>query len=136
MAVITPTPLYFDDCELKIGTDDYGAAISSAVLTPTPNTQSFIGLKPTAEFHAGRPTWALEITFAQDWENATSLSRKLWTSQGTVIEDCTLKPVTGGGETFTVDLFITPGAVGGAARAHATATVSLPVVGTPAFASV
>jgi hypothetical protein len=134
MTVIIPEPLYFDDCELKIGTDDYGAAISSAVLTPTANTITFTGLKPGAEYHAGRVTWTLDLTFAQDWGNSASLSRKLWNSQGTVIEDCTIKPITGDTPEFTVDLFITPGAVGGQARAHATATVSLPVKGQPTFA--
>ncbi|MAT17186.1 MAG: hypothetical protein CMF56_01285 [Leifsonia sp.] len=135
MATVTPTPLYFKDAIITIGTDDYAAAVSSGALTPNVSVARFTGLKPTADYKDIDIDWSLDLTFAQDWASTDSLSNKLWTAQGTVLEDCTIKPQSGAGPTFTVDLLIVPGAVGGTSRSHATATVSLPVVGQPAFSA-
>jgi hypothetical protein len=133
VTVITPDPLYFDDAAIQIGADDYGAAVTSGTLTPNVTVARLNGLKPDANYKAVDIDWKLDLTFAQDWENATSLSRKLWSAQGTTITDCVIKPITAGGASFTVDLYIVPGSVGGASRAHATSTVSLEVVGVPVF---
>jgi hypothetical protein len=133
VTVITPEPLFFKDAVIQIGADDYGAAISNGMLTPNPTVARFTGLKPNADYKDADIDWKLDLTFVQDWESATSLSRKLWASQGTTITDCIIKPKTLGGASFTVDLHILPGSVGGVARAHATSTVSLEVVGQPEF---
>ena len=40
MATVTPTPLYFKDAIITIGTDDYAAAVSSGALTPNVSSRS------------------------------------------------------------------------------------------------
>lgn len=131
MATITPAPLYFDDAVLSMGGDDYAPAASSAALTPSVSSTTFYGLKEDAIFPESSVDWTLDITFVQDWDSASSLSRYLWSNQGTVIENVTLSPRDGTGPSFTMDVHIVPGAIGGNTRAHATSTVSLPLVGVP-----
>ena len=131
MATITPAPLYFKDAVLEIDGDDYAPAASSATLTPSVSSTTFYGLKEDAMFPESSVDWTLEVTFVQDWDSATSLSRYLWDNQGSVITGVTLSPRDGSGPSFTMDLHIVPGSIGGSTRAHATSTVSLPVVGVP-----
>ena len=131
MATITPAPLYFKDAVLEIDGDDYAPAASSATLTPSVSATTFYGLKPDAMFPESSVDWTLELTFVQDWDSTDSLSKLLWDNQGTVIEGAILKPRSGEGPSFEMDIHIVPGAIGGSTRAHATATVSLPVVGVP-----
>lgn len=133
MAIVTPTPLYLEDCQITIGTDDYGAAINSVELVPSVSIARFVGLKPDAEWKRADIDWSLNLSYIQDWEAASSLARKLWSAQGSTLVGCTFKPKTGAGPKFTVDLFIVPGSVGGAARAHSVSSVSLGVVGQPDF---
>jgi hypothetical protein len=131
MATITPAPLYFKDAVLEIDGDDYAPAASSATLSPSVSATTFYGLKPDAMFPESSVDWTLEVTFVQDWDSASSLSKYLWDNQGSVIADVTLKPRSGEGPSFTMDLHIVPGSIGGDTRAHATSTVSLPVKGVP-----
>jgi hypothetical protein len=131
MATITPAPLYFKDAVLEIDGDDYAPAASSASLTPSVSATTFYGLKPDAMFPESSVDWSLELTFVQDWDSASSLSRLLWDNQGTVITGAILKPRSGEGPSFEMDIHVVPGSIGGSTRAHATATVSLPVVGVP-----
>jgi hypothetical protein len=131
MATITPAPLYFKDAVLEIDGDDYAPAASSATLTPSVSATTFYGLKPDAMFPESSVDWSLELTFVQDWDSASSLSKLLWDNQGTVIAGAILKPRSGEGPSFEMDIHVVPGAIGGSTRAHATATVSLPVVGVP-----
>jgi len=124
MAVITPTPLKFDDYVLKIPTDDYAAACMSCTLVPKTTVTKLIGGKPTATFKDVDLDWTLDLEYAQDWAAAASLARKLWSAQGTTIPSVEFEPKTGA-----------PGAVGGASRKSATSRVSLEVVGQPVFAA-
>ena len=135
MAVITPTPLKFDDYVLKIPTDDYAAACMSCTLVPKTTVTKLIGGKPTATFKDVDLDWTLDLEYAQDWAAAASLARKLWSAQGTTIPSVEFEPKTGAGPKFTVSLLIAPGAVGGASRKSATSRVSLEVVGQPVFAA-
>ena len=132
MAIITPTPLYFDDVILTIDGDDYAPAASQATLEPNTSTTVFHGLKPDDNFPASSTDWALTVAFVQDWDSATSLARFLFANQGSTIAT-TLKPKSGSGPSFTMDLHIVPGSVGGTTRSHATTTVNLPVKGYPAL---
>jgi hypothetical protein len=131
MATITPAPLYYEDVVLTLGGDDYEAAASTATLSPSVSTTTFYGLTPTAHFPESSTDWTLELTFVQDWDSASSLSRYLWTNQGTTVSGAILKPRSGTGPSFTMDLHIVAGSVGGDTRSFATATVSLPVKGVP-----
>lgn len=131
MATITPAPLYYEDVVLTLGGDDYEAAASTATLTPSVSATTFYGLTPTAQFPESSTDWSLDLTFVQDWDSASSLSRFLWTNQGTIVENVTLKPRSGSGPSFTMDLHIVPGSIGGDTRSFATASVSLPLKGVP-----
>jgi hypothetical protein len=130
MATITPAPLYFKDAVLEIDGDDYAPAASTATLAPSVSTTTFYGLKPDAMFPESSVDWTIELSFVQDWDSAASLSRYLWDNQGETVA-AVLKPRSGDGPSFEVDIHIVPGSVGGDTRAYATATVSLPVKGVP-----
>lgn len=131
MATITPTPLYFKDAVLEIDGDDYAPAASTATLSPSVSATTYYGLKPEAMFPESSVDWSLELSFVQDWDSETSLSRLLWVNQGDVIADAILKPRSGAGPSFQVDIHIVPGTIGGDTRSFASASVSLPVVGQP-----
>jgi len=131
MATITPAPLYYEDVVLTLDGDDYEAAASTATLTPSVSTTTFYGLTPDAHFPESSTDWSLDLTFVQDWDSASSLSRFLWNNQGTVITGATLKPRSGSGPSFTMDLHIVAGSIGGDTRSFATTSVSLPVKGVP-----
>jgi len=131
MATITPAPLYYEDVVLTLDGDDYEAAASTATLTPSVSTTTFYGLTPDAHFPESSTDWSLDLTFVQDWDSASSLSRFLWNNQGTEITGAILKPRSGSGPSFTMDLHIVAGSIGGDTRSFATTSVSLPVKGVP-----
>lgn len=131
MAEIAVTPLTLTDVVIDIDGNDYGAAVSSVAFTPSASNVTFKGLKPGAVFtDVTNATWTCDITYAQDWDSATSLARYLFDNAGDAV-DATFRPRTGVGPSFDATLLITPGAIGGAVDATATATVSLGVRGKP-----
>lgn len=131
MATIAVTPIVLKDCILDIEADDYAAAVSAATLTPSASTVVFKGLKPGAVFtDVTEASWTLQITYAQDWASADSLSRYLFDNEG-LVKDAILKPQSGAGPSFEVEIVITPGAIGGQVDQTATATVTLGVQGKP-----
>ena len=133
MAEQAVKPFILGEAIVQLGTDDFAAAVSSATLTPSGGTADFKGLKRTAVFTFPQAvTWALELTYAQDWSNANSLSRYLFDHIGETVP-ATINPdeQTEGTTSWACDVVITAGAVGGAVDAVATATVSLGVVGQP-----
>jgi hypothetical protein len=132
MALITPTPLYFDDVILTIDGDDYAPAASKASLDPAVSLTRFQGLKPDADFPASSTDWSLGLSYTQDWDSSASLSRYLFANQGSEV-DVTLKPKSGSGPSFTMVLHIVAGSVGGSTRTHAVADVTLPLKGQPAL---
>jgi len=71
---------------------DFAHAVSSAALTPSAGTAEFKGLKPAATFTFPQATtWTLDLTYAQDWSAADSLSRYLYEHRGEVL-DFTINP--------------------------------------------
>ena len=131
MPIIAVQPIVLKDVVLEIEDDDFAAACSSAVITPTSSAVVFKGLKPDAVFtDVTAATWALALTFAQDWVTAGSLSLYLFNNEGATVEGV-LKPQSGVGPSFAVTIIITPGAIGGAVDQVATATVTLGVSGRP-----
>jgi hypothetical protein len=74
--------------------------------------------------------WTLELSFVQDWDSATSLSRYLYANQGSEVA-VTLQPKDASGPSFTMTVHVVPGTVGGDTRAFAASSVSLPLVGAP-----
>lgn len=131
MATVSPTPFVMKDSIVTIDVDNYQAAVTSVVLTPSSSIQTIKGLTPTAVFSEGTTaTWTCDLTYMQDWSDENSLGRYLFDNEGETVS-ATIEPVAGG-LGFDVDLIITPGSIGGAVDAFATSTVSLGVKGKPA----
>ena len=134
MVDIVVNPIFMGSASLLLGTDGYQAHVSSAVFTPGNNTPVvWKGLDPTSVFSFGqKATWTLDLEYAQDWETANSLSLYLLANEGDTIA-AVLEPVNGG-QGYTADVIITPGAIGGAVDTVAVGSVSLGVKGRPAAA--
>jgi len=76
----------------------------------------------------GTATWVADLTFAQDWNTADSLSAYLFENEGEEVT-LTFEPINGVSGTWTATVIVAPGAVGGAVDSFAEATVSLPIQG-------
>lgn len=132
MAQIAVQPIYLKDCVLSVAGSDFEKALSSVTFTPSVTTATFKGLEPTAVFtNVGSSTWMVDLAYAQDWDSAGSLSAYLYANEGAEVT-LTFEPVSGG-SSWSADVIIVPGAVGGAVDSYAVATVSLPVQGRPTF---
>lgn len=130
MASIAVSPFQMTDCLLTVEADNYEAHVSTVEFAPSSTAAQFKGLTPSAVFNfAGAPTWTCNLTFAQDWSTANSLSRYLFENAGAEI-DVTFEPVKGG-PAVTATLVAQPGSIGGAVDSVATSTVALGVVGKP-----
>lgn len=135
MANIIVKPFIMRDCTFTVGADNYEAHLSAVEFVPTSSSAQFKGLTPTAVFNfPGSATWVANLTFAQDWSTADSLSRYLYEHEGEKIE-ATFAPVAAG-PTITATIGVVPGSIGGQVDAVATSSVSCPVDGKPALAPV
>lgn len=130
MAVI-PVVHFYASGTLSIGTDEYTAAIDSAMLTPTTPITVFTDISGESKPVAGKPTWILGVSHAQDLITEDSLSQYLLEHAGEI------KPVTFApeedGASFAVDVLIIPSAIGAAGGSLAKSTVNLNCVGQPAL---
>lgn len=131
MTVITPTPLVMKDALVQIATDSYEAAVTSVAFTASASVLTATAVAPGAVYTDVSPaTWTCDITFLQDWSDAASLSNYLFAHEGETVS-MTFQPRNGEGASFTADVVIVPGSVGGAVGTFAEATVQLGVVGKP-----
>lgn len=130
MAQIAVQPLFMKDVLFSVGTDSYEKHVSSVVFTPANTAVSWKGLDTAATFtNVGTATWTVDISFAQDWETANSLSAYLFANQGQT-KSVVFEPASGG-TGFSADIIIVAGAIGGTVDSYAETTVSLPVQGQP-----
>lgn len=139
MATIAAVPLVLKNYTVKIAADNYEKAVSAVIFTPPGNSQ-IVWQGPIGVDHYDDSTsgaWTCQIDFVQDWETATSLSRYLFNNDGTEVEAVFI-PTTGTGKpTFTADIVLRSGPIGGTTRAFATSSVTMsctakPVLGTSA----
>jgi hypothetical protein len=98
--------------------------------TPTASSITWSGLGANTHTDVSTATWVCTLSYVQDWDTSDSLSRFLFENEGETI-DVTFKPVAAGLPTFTAELVVTPGAIGGTVNAYAVTTVSLGVNGKP-----
>ena len=137
MSTIAVKPLVLKDVLLTIAVDNYEKHVSGVQWVPTSQQINWQGLTPDAVFSdVSSPTWALTLNYVQDWETANSLSQYLFDHVGETVE-MVFTPVKGTGKkTFTANVTIVPGAIGGEVNAYATTSVTLgsdkPVIGTTA----
>jgi hypothetical protein len=136
MTQIAVQPHVLKDVILSIGVDAYEKHVSQAELRPSTKVEKLTwqGMTPAAKFsEAGTPetSWDLIISYAQDWETPNSLSQYLLTNSGQT-KTVVLQPKRGaGGKTFTVDVTIVPGPVGGNVNTVAVGSVTMPCDGDP-----
>lgn len=136
MTAIAVAPFVFKDALLQIAADNYEKHLSQAELRPDTKTETltWTAITPAVKFsEAGTPTttWKLVLSYAQDWETPNSLSEYLRANAGQV-KSITLQPRAGAGQkTYTVDVTIAPGPIGGTANNVAVGTVTLECDGEP-----
>lgn len=135
MADIEVRPFIMRNAIIQFDADDFAKAISSAAITPSTGTADFKGLKPTAVFTFPQATtYTLDLTYAQDWSAATSLSRFLYDHAGETLP-FTLNAddvdPTIGSTSWAGTVAIAPGLIGGDVDSVAVATVSLGCIGAP-----
>ena len=125
------TPLVLKDAIVEIEGTDYRKHVSNVTFTPSASSITWQGLSPDASFtDAASTTWTVALTYAQDWTEVQSLSRFLFENEGDRVA-MTFRPKAGEGVSFSCQVSIVPGAIGGAVNAVAEATVTLGVVGRP-----
>lgn len=135
MSTIAVKPLVLKDVLLKIAADNYEKHVSGVTFVPSSSQIQWQGLTPDAAFtDVANATWAVTLNYVQDWETDDSLSQYLYENEGETVE-MVFTPVKGAGKkTFTVNVTITPGQIGGEVNAYATTSVTLgsdkPVIGT------
>jgi len=135
MATIGVQPLVLKDVVLTIGTDGYQKHVSAVTFTPSSSQISWQGLTPDAVFtDTSTATWTVQLDYVQDWETTDSLSAYLFENEGETVQMVFAPKNATGKKTFTADVTITPGAIGGQVNQYATTSVTLgctkPTIGT------
>lgn len=130
MALIAVSPFVLRDITLAIASSNYETSVSAAEFVPSSSVVTFKGLKAGSTVNLPtEATWVANLTYAQDWTNEDSLSNYLLDNAGeTVVAVFAPKA---GGPSFSAQVTIVPGSIGGAGDAIATASVSLTVNGEP-----
>lgn len=135
MAQIAASPFMMRDCTLSVAADSYEAHVSAVEFVPSSSVVNWKGLTPTAvHSFPTSATWVCNMSFAQDWATANSLSRYLFENEGDEIV-VVFEPVAGG-PSVTATIFITPGSIGGQVDSVAVSTVSAGVKGKPVLEAV
>lgn len=124
MAIIAVAPLVLKDVDLQIGTDDYKKHVDQVTFTPVASSVTWTGLGGNSHTDVSTATWTVTLNYTQDWETASSLSQYLFSNEGLTVA-VKFSPKTASGPTFTANVVITPGAIGGSVNAYATASVTL-----------
>ena len=128
MVAVAVAPFTLKDYTLQIETDSYEKAVSQVLFTPpSPSPLEWHG-PIGSDFYdtIDQGQWTCQVDYAQDWTTATSLSRYLYDEAGET-KSVVFKPSasTTGMPTFTVDVIIAHGPIGGPGRQVATASVTM-----------
>lgn len=131
MATIALTPFGLTDAVVKVAADNYEAAISAIEFVPTVPTFNFTGLTPASVYNfAGSPAWVVNLSGAQDWATATSLSNYLLANAGKTVK-MQFAPIKGG-KAFEANVTLVPTTIGGTVNTVPVFSVTLQVQGQPA----
>lgn len=124
MAQIAVAPFLMRDCLFQVASDAYEKHVSAVEFMPASSVVNWKGLTPDAVFSFGTPaTWTCNLSFAQDWSTAGSLSRYLFEHEGDEIS-VTFEPVADG-PSVTATLIVAAGSIGGPVDSVAVSTVTL-----------
>lgn len=133
MATIEVSPIVLRNVLLTLGTDGYQKHVSGVTFTPSGSIISWSGLTPDAQFSfPSTITWTCVLNYAQDWETPNSLSRFLFEHEGETIS-AVFEPEAGG-QGFTAEIIVLPGAIGGDVNTVPVGSVTLGVKGRPKLA--
>lgn len=115
--------------KLAIGADEYTAAVTGFILTPTTEKAAVTDIGGVTTNFAGKPSWVAQIDYNQDWTTADSFSQKLieWHGQ---VKAATYTP-NDGGLGWAVDMVCEAGAIGGPGKGIHAAQVTVGVNGQP-----
>lgn len=130
MTIVEVTPLVLKDVVAIIGTNDFRKHLSKVEFTPSSSSVNWTGLGGNTHTDVSIATWQANLTYAQDWDSADSLSRYLYEEEGETVT-MEFRPRSGVGPTFAVDVVITPGAIGGQVNSYAETSVALGCNGRP-----
>ena len=124
MAVVPLTnPYSLKNATLSIDADEYTAAVTQVVFTPSTATSTVRTIDGVAHKDQSTAEWSCTIGFVQDL-SATGLLRYLLANDGQS-KDVTFTPETDG-PSIDATLVVSPGTIGGTAGADlTTATVTL-----------
>jgi hypothetical protein len=117
-------PIFLKNYELVIEALDYRKHVDSVALVPQTSTVTWRGGGNNTHSDTAVQGWQAQIGYMQDWKSANSFSRFLWEHQGETVQ-AVFNPTAGEGTSWSVDLTIVPGQIGGAVGAAANTTVTL-----------
>jgi hypothetical protein len=125
MPVLEVQPLVLKDVEALIGgTDDFRKHLSGVTFTPSSSQTTWSGLGLNTHTDSSIPTWTVQLDYVQDWTSTTSLSAYLFEHEGETVP-FEFTPTDGVGPSFTANISIVSGAIGGQVNAFATTSVTL-----------
>jgi len=133
MSSIAAKPYVFKNGLVKIDADTFEKHVSGFSLVPTQSTVTWQAIVPAGAFaDSTSPSWTCTVNYAQDWDTEGSLSQYLMDHAGeTKTVEFTPENAGPGSTTFTVDLIIAPGPIGGEVNTVQVGSVSMGVVGEP-----
>jgi len=133
-------PIMMDDVDLIIGDiatgPNFKCQLTAVTLKPDAQVQTLRTLCPAGVFNKmSTPTWTLELGYANFVDVGTPdtvpvLAEFLFDNAGDVLP-FTFRPITGG-DGWSGDVLIIPGAVGGSKDGYAEQSVTLSLDGQPA----
>lgn len=124
MTKIAVAPLFLTNYLMELGEDNYEAHLDTVSFDPSSSTQTWTGGDGESYTAGTVATWTVGLGFAQDWETPESLSILLHESEGETLP-AKFRPKSGSGPSFTSNVTITPGRIGGTVNQFAGSTVTL-----------
>lgn len=126
MPTLEVQPLVLKDVELILDTagNDYRKHASGVTFNASSSQTTWTGLGGNTHTDSQTPTWTVTIDYVQDWDSPDSLSRFLYEHEGEEIP-VTFRPKSGVGPSFTSNVTIIPGSIGGQVNAYATTSATL-----------
>lgn len=135
MAVVAVTPYVSTDFSVKIGTDNYEAAFSTASLVPDAGVVTWKGGTRTAVFkRPTSPSYTFQGTIAQDWAEVDSLVNYCLENGGetvTIVFIPNAHDAVGSRATFTFQAIVPRVIAGGDIDAIADSAANWEVLGAP-----
>ena len=119
-----PAIFTMTDAVLRVGETNYELAVDEARCEISASTATWKGIGGNTLPYLTETNATLRLTYPQDWKTAQSLSNYLHDHHGE-LQQVTLTPQAGGAS-FTMDVRMLAGSIGGTANQLASSSVTLP----------